>query len=49
MLILSVSAAWGAPSALISEQKADSEYTKLIPVGIEISYKGLWKHGNVTS
>ncbi|MDR2176340.1 MAG: hypothetical protein LBO82_10460 [Synergistaceae bacterium] len=51
MVILSVSAARAAPkdSALVGGKgDADfSQYTKTIPGRIEVTYNGLWKHGNV--
>jgi hypothetical protein len=51
IMFLSVSTTCAAPkdSALVgSKGDADlSEYTKTIPGRIEVTYNGLWKHGNV--
>jgi hypothetical protein len=49
-IALAVSTAWAAPrnSALVGGSKEDknSEYTKILPGGLEVTYKGVWKHEN---
>jgi hypothetical protein len=48
IMVLTVSAAWAAPKdSVLVGRKGDansSEYTKTLPGGLEVTYKGIWKH-----